>query len=363
MSSNPLPRAQTGGLFRRTFRKSKWLYVIRPALTPAMLLFFFGVADFLGLWIGLPPLVLIALFLPALLAFLSIAERIRDWGTWGLVARQGTRKLLLFEGLMRIKETEIPLTDFVTISVEQDWWDRRLDIGTVIINAMGGPFIFSDIEDFEDFREVLRTCCAFVPQRRLGFNSSIGRNLRAILAPLGSLSWRTAQGASTGTLITLRSVAMVVLKISESTGRGLRLAYLSLIRYPRRHLSRSRLHQTKRSGSSSAYSFASTTEWVTIPKFRGDPFNCAEVTAAGCWAFADEFLLRRRDWSPNHCYVSDPSREYYQDGVPRRLCFAYLNTLRSAGVLIVGAGGRERVSARIHSIDDVIRCTQPLFEN
>jgi hypothetical protein len=109
--------------------------------------------------------------------------------------------------------------------------------------------------------------------------------------------------------------------------------------------------------------FANSTKWITLPRFRGDPFDRSIITAVGCWAFADEFLFRRHDWSSNNCCASDPSREYYQDGLPRRVVYAYLNKLRHAGVLVIGPGGRERISARVRSIDDVIRCTQPLFEN
>ena len=262
-----------------------------------------------------------------------------------------------------MKETEIPLSDFATVSVEQDWWDRRLDVGRVTINAMGGPFVFPDIEDFEDFRQVLRTYCAFVPQRRPNPFFANMRGVISRLVAVGGALRNEGRQARNWVWSRARVVAHSLTILVRSAWRCLYPICRFPIHFFHQRTSHPSLHRIPQSSTAPLHVFANSTKWITLPRFRGDPFDRSIITAVGCWAFADEFLFRRHDWSSNNCCASDPSREYYQDGLPRRVVYAYLNKLRHAGVLVIGPGGRERISARVRSIDDVIRCTQPLFEN
>lgn len=154
---------QVIGVSQRTFRKSKWRYLIRPALVPALftlLFLFFAVVATIHL--STTPLVCTFWLLPGI-GVLYMLDRVGEWSAWTLIARQGVPELLLREGLVRVKETRIPLTAFGTVSVEQGWLDRWLDVGTATINAIGGPFRLEDVEEFKDFCQVLNSRCAFIP--------------------------------------------------------------------------------------------------------------------------------------------------------------------------------------------------------
>jgi hypothetical protein len=91
--------------------------------------------------------------------------------------------------------------------------------------------------------------------------------------------------------------------------------------------------------------------------YQGETFSPLIASYPGFYAFCQQFILTEGDWSPACYRARDTSRRYYRDGISPVLAHAYLTALREVCVLIPVRNGhaRERVSSRIHSIQDIKR--------
>lgn len=91
--------------------------------------------------------------------------------------------------------------------------------------------------------------------------------------------------------------------------------------------------------------------------YKGASFSPVIPSYAGFCAFCEQFVLTDKNWTRWRYRIRNASRLYYPDSLSDRVARSYLRRLRQAFIVIPGPNGAsgERLSCRIHSIEDIQR--------
>jgi hypothetical protein len=231
------------------------------------------------------------------------------WWQYSVVATAGESTLVERAGLANITEQRIPLSDFSGSRKHRAWWARllRIDVGDAILDGIGGPFELRRMGNFADLWAVIE---------------SQGQRLSAAQA--------SAPPQSTQPLTPSREPRYGQARLLEPQAASVQTVRVIGLPQPSVH-----------------------EDYV----YQGEVFSPLIASYPGFYAFCEQFVLTERDWTAECYRARDASRRFYRDGISPVLAHAYLTALREACILIPARNGhaRERMSSRIHSIQDIQR--------
>jgi hypothetical protein len=301
----------------------------------------------------------LGLFAFAVFPLLKLLRRYLAWLGYSVSVTQGSRVLVERSGLLRVSQRRIPLTEFATVECEPSWLSLLgLDVGDVIVGAMGGEIVLSSMGNFSDLWTVLESKGQTVPPK--------GPSKLAVLLALLA---RAALALLRSIFVGLVSLASLTVSWGHSAVGQLMTSLShwasSLASRPRQPSPSVGFDSTVRAQPEHSATKATPPHPLAVPHdvldggyiYQGAPFSEAIPSYAGFCAFCEQFVLMDKNWTRWHYRVRDFGRRYYPSGISEHVARFYLERLRRACVLIPGPNGcsGERLSCRIHCIEDIQR--------
>jgi len=304
------------------------------------------------------------LFAFALLPLFNLLRLYLGWLDYSVSISNGSKVLVERSGLLGVMERRVPLTEIATVESQRPWWGPLLgiDIGNAIVGALGGNLVLSSMGDFSDLWAILESKGGVIPPKRpsvltfvlmlLGHYALV--LLRAIFTGLSSLVSSTVSlGRST--------IAQLVRRLNDWVP-----ALLSRLHQAARGPatvpgSDPAVHARPAPPSMKARRSHPVALYPDLPDggyiYKGASFSPVIPSYAGFCAFCEQFVLTDKNWTRWRYRIRNASRLYYPDSLSDRVARSYLRRLRQAFIVIPGPNGAsgERLSCRIHSIEDIQR--------
>lgn len=259
------------------------------------------------------------------------------WRSYSVSIADSSNVLVEQSGLLGGSERQIPLSQLTTVERKQAWWASLLgiNVGDAVVGAMGGALVLSSMGDFSDLWIVLETKGQTFPPKRPALLIVglilLGRGSRALIhLTFSGLFFLLSLLRSAIELLAMRSISTPSRPSPAPVGQAIQLE-------------------------------------IGVPDngyvYQNEPYSRRVPSYAGFCAFCQQFLLAERNWTKWRYRAIDARRPYYPDGISEPVAGFYLHVLRQACVLIpAGPDGysRERLSCRVHSIQDIQRLVPSL---